>query len=64
MSGWNADAAAGLEPGSMTLVEGSSFSISSRNGDITARDGPELVLRRPSRYFGAVGSGRAPGGCG
>lgn len=35
MSGWNADAAAGpLEPGSMTLVEGSSFCISSRNGDI------------------------------
>jgi hypothetical protein len=35
MSGWNADAAAGpLESGSMTLVEGSSFCISSRNGDI------------------------------
>lgn len=35
MSGWNADTAAGpLEPGSVTLVEGSSFCISSRNGDI------------------------------
>jgi hypothetical protein len=35
MSGWNADTAAGpLEPGAVTLVEGSSFCISSGNGDI------------------------------
>ena len=35
MAGWNADTAAGpLEPGSVTLVEGSSFCISAANGDI------------------------------
>lgn len=35
MSGWNADNSAGaLEAGSITLVEGSSFCISSANGDI------------------------------
>ena len=35
MAGWNADTAAGpLGPGSVTLVEGSSFCISSANGDI------------------------------
>ncbi|GAA1271860.1 amylo-alpha-1,6-glucosidase [Arthrobacter pascens] len=35
MTGWNADIAAGpLGPGSITLVEGSSFCISSANGDI------------------------------
>lgn len=35
MSGWNADNTAGpLEAGSVTLVEGSSFCISSANGDI------------------------------
>ena len=37
MTGWNADTAAGpLGPGSVTLVEGSSFCISSANGDIHA----------------------------
>ena len=35
MAGWNADTAAGsLGPGAVTLVEGSSFCISSANGDI------------------------------
>jgi glycogen debranching enzyme len=35
MAGWNADTAAGpLGPGTVTLVEGSSFCISSANGDI------------------------------
>lgn len=35
MAGWNADTAAGpLGPGTVTLVEGSSFCISSPNGDI------------------------------
>lgn len=35
MAGWNADNAAGpSEPGAVTLVEGSSFCISSANGDI------------------------------
>lgn len=35
MTGWNADTAAGpLGPGTVTLVEGSSFCISSANGDI------------------------------
>ncbi|BCW44685.1 glycogen debranching N-terminal domain-containing protein [Arthrobacter sp. StoSoilB5] len=35
MAGWNADTAAGsLGPGALTLVEGSSFCISSPNGDI------------------------------
>ncbi|UZX03043.1 amylo-alpha-1,6-glucosidase [Arthrobacter sp. CDRTa11] len=35
MTGWNADTAAGpLGPGSVTLVEGSSFCISAANGDI------------------------------
>ncbi len=35
MAGWNADTAAGpLGPGSITLVEGSSFCISAANGDI------------------------------
>ncbi len=35
MAGWNADNAAGpMGPGSVTLVEGSSFCISSANGDI------------------------------
>src|SRR5881397_824617 len=35
MTGWNADTAAGpLGSGSVTLVEGSSFCISSANGDI------------------------------
>ncbi|XAS74282.1 glycogen debranching N-terminal domain-containing protein [Micrococcaceae bacterium Sec5.1] len=35
MTGWNADTAAGpLGPGSITLVEGSSFCISAANGDI------------------------------
>lgn len=37
MAGWNADTAAGpLGAGSVTLVEGSSFCISSSNGDIQA----------------------------
>jgi len=35
MAGWNADTAAGpLGPGTVTVVEGSSFCISSANGDI------------------------------
>ncbi len=35
MAGWNADTAAGpLGAGTVTLVEGSSFCISSANGDI------------------------------
>lgn len=35
MAGWNADTAAGpVGPGTVTLVEGSSFCISSANGDI------------------------------
>jgi glycogen debranching enzyme len=35
MAGWNADTAAGpLGPGSITLVEGSSFCISASNGDM------------------------------
>ncbi|GGG58656.1 amylo-alpha-1,6-glucosidase [Kocuria dechangensis] len=35
MAGWNADTAAGpLGPGTVTLVEGSSFCISASNGDI------------------------------
>ncbi|MFE5837483.1 glycogen debranching N-terminal domain-containing protein [Arthrobacter sp. NPDC056493] len=35
MAGWNADTAAGpMGPGSVTLVEGSSFCISAANGDI------------------------------
>ncbi|MFC9336294.1 glycogen debranching N-terminal domain-containing protein [Arthrobacter sp. NPDC057009] len=51
MSGWNADTAAGpLEPGSMTLVEGSSFCISSRNGDIYP-GGPHGVFYEDTRIL-------------
>ena len=39
MTGWNAETAAGpLGTGSITLVEGSSFCISSPNGDIRSQD--------------------------
>jgi glycogen debranching enzyme len=49
MAGWNADAAAGpVGQGSVTLVEGSSFCISSANGDIHP-DHPHGVFHEDTR---------------
>ena len=51
MAGWNADTAAGpLGAGSVTLVEGSSFCISSPNGDIQA-DRPHGLFVRDARIL-------------
>jgi glycogen debranching enzyme len=51
MAGWNADTAAGpLGAGSVTLVEGSSFCISSPTGDIHA-DRPHGVFVRDTRIL-------------
>ena len=49
MAGWNADTAAGpLGPGSVTLVEGSSFCISSANGDMY-QESPHGVFYEDTR---------------
>ena len=49
MAGWNADTAAGpLGPGSVTLVEGSSFCISSANGDMH-QESPHGVFYEDTR---------------
>jgi glycogen debranching enzyme len=51
MAGWNADTAAGpLGAGTVTLVEGSSFCISSANGDIHP-DLPHGVFHRDTRLL-------------
>lgn len=51
MAGWNADTAAGpLGAGSVTLVEGSSFCISSQTGDIHA-DRPHGLFVRDARIL-------------
>ncbi|MBT2538498.1 glycogen debranching N-terminal domain-containing protein [Arthrobacter sp. ISL-69] len=51
MAGWNADTAAGpLGAGTVTLVEGSSFCISSSNGDIYA-ELPHGVFYRDTRIL-------------
>ncbi|SLJ96686.1 amylo-alpha-1,6-glucosidase [Arthrobacter sp. P2b] len=51
MAGWNADTAAGpLGPGTVTLVEGTSFCISSPNGDIVPEH-PHGVFFQDSRIL-------------
>ncbi|WP_284976747.1 glycogen debranching N-terminal domain-containing protein [Arthrobacter sp. efr-133-TYG-104] len=51
MTGWNADTAAGpLGPGSVTLVEGSSFCISLANGDMQPLT-PNGLFYEDSRYL-------------
>ncbi|MFP3462791.1 glycogen debranching N-terminal domain-containing protein [Arthrobacter globiformis] len=51
MAGWNADTAAGSPgPGSVTLVEGSSFCISAANGDMRA-ESPHGVFVEDTRIL-------------
>jgi len=51
MAGWNADTAAGpLGPGTVTLVEGSSFCISMPNGDISPAH-PHGLFVQDTRYL-------------
>lgn len=53
MAGWNADTAAGpVGAGTVTLVEGSSFSISAANGDILP-DLPHGVFHDDTRILSA-----------